>query len=238
MVFFFKKFDKAVNTFFNDREMHAFPTIQNKIQVEDDDNDPFIGKQFNSVSEAVRKEAYEKASLEHEQSKDKQDIFLDKNDKKDADEIIKAMTPESVTQEQTKLLEIHDKTNHCVPIKEIQVMATMGIFDSKLAFFQPPVCTSCMFGCAHKKPWRVKGKEKHVIRSESETDAGDKTSLEDLTSSTPGIIPQMSGFLTSDCFWAATVFVDHETSHLYTHLQRGQTLIKSIEAKAAYKRME
>ena len=101
---FFKKFDKAVNTFVNAREMHAFPTIQNKIQVEDDDDDPFIGKQFNSVSEAVRKEAYEKASLEHEQSKDKQDIFLDKNDKKDADEIIKAMTSETLNQEQTKRL--------------------------------------------------------------------------------------------------------------------------------------
>ena len=63
----FKKFDKAVNTFFNTRYMHDFPTIWNKIQVKDDNNDPFIGKQFDSVSEAVRKEAYEKASLEHEQ---------------------------------------------------------------------------------------------------------------------------------------------------------------------------
>ena len=105
-----------------------------------------------------------------------------------------------------KLLEIHDRTNHCVSIKEIQVMASMGIFDSKLASCQPPVCASCMIGCAHKKPWRVKVKEKHGIRSESETASGDNTSLDALTSSTPGIIPKMSGFLTSDCFWAATGF--------------------------------
>ena len=156
--YFFKEFDKAVNTFVNTRDMHAFPTIWNKIQVEDDDNDIFICKKFDSVSEAVRNDAYDKASLEHEQSKDNQDIFLDKNDKKDADEIIKAMTPKNLTQEQTKILEIHDKTNRCVPIKEIQLMATMGIFDSKLASCQPPVCASCMFGCAQKKPWRVKGK--------------------------------------------------------------------------------
>ena len=68
---FFKKFDKAVNTFVNAREMHAFPTIWNKIQVEDDDNDLSIGKKFDSVFEAVKKEAYEKASLEHKQLKDK-----------------------------------------------------------------------------------------------------------------------------------------------------------------------
>ena len=46
---FFKFFDKAVNTFVNTREMHAFPTIRNKIQAEDDNNDQFIGKQFDSV---------------------------------------------------------------------------------------------------------------------------------------------------------------------------------------------
>ena len=55
---FFKKFDKSVKTFVNARDMHAFPTIQNKIQVEDDNNDLFIRKKLDSFSEAVRKEAY------------------------------------------------------------------------------------------------------------------------------------------------------------------------------------
>ena len=61
--------------------------------------------------------------------------------------------------------------------------------------------------------------------------------MDALTSSTPEIIPQMSGFLTSDRFWAATVFVDHGTLYMYTHIQQGQTLIESMEAKAAYERM-
>ena len=43
---FFKNFDKAVNIFFNTRYMHAFPTIRNKIQVKDDNNDLSIGKKF------------------------------------------------------------------------------------------------------------------------------------------------------------------------------------------------
>ena len=93
----------------------------------------------------------------------------------------------------------------------------MDIFDSKLASCQPPVFVSCMVVCAHKKPWWVKGKEKYAIRRESETDVGDNTSLDALTSSTPGIIPKMLGFLTSNHFWAATVFVDHATSYMYTH---------------------
>ena len=56
-------------------------------------------------------------------------------------------------------------------------------------------------------------------------------------SRTPGIIPQISGFLVSDRFWAATVFIDHATSYMYTHLQRDQILIESIEAIAAYEIM-
>ena len=100
---FLKKFDKAFNTFFNARDIHAFPAIRNIIQVKDDENDLSIGKKFEKSSEAERKEAYEKASLDHKQSKDKQDIFFD-NNPKNADEIIKAMTPETLMQEQMKLL--------------------------------------------------------------------------------------------------------------------------------------
>ena len=74
-----------------------------KNQVKDDENDLSIGKNFDKYSEAERKEAYDKSSLDHEKSKDKQDIFFD-NKPKDADEIIKAMTPETLTQEQMKLL--------------------------------------------------------------------------------------------------------------------------------------
>ena len=133
-----------------------------------------------------------------------------------------------------KLLDIYDRTNHCVTIKEIQVMVSMGIFNSKLASCQPPVCALWMFLCEYKKPWRIKGKEKQVIRIESETAAGDNTSLEALTSSTSGIIPQISGFLTSDRIRAETVFFNHATSYMHTHLQRFQTLIKYIEAKVAY----
>ena len=55
-----------------------------------------------------------------------------------------------------KLLEIHNRTNHCVSIKEIQVTESLGICNSKLASCQPPVCASCVFGCAHKKPWKGK----------------------------------------------------------------------------------
>ena len=75
-------------------------------------------KKLDKYLEVERKEAYEKASPEHEQSKDKQDILLEKNPK-DVDKINRAMTPENLTQDHMKRLDIHDRTNLYVPIKEI-----------------------------------------------------------------------------------------------------------------------
>ena len=57
-----------------------------------------------------------------------------------------------------------------------------------------------------------------------------------MTSKAPGLIPQMSGFLTSKRFWAATVFVDHATDYGYVYLQENQTLDSTLAAKAAYER--
>ena len=96
---FFKKFDKVVNKFDNARDMHIFSTIRNKIQVGDDNNDLSIGKKFDKSSELERKEACDNASMDHKESKDKQDIFLENNPKY-VDKTIKAMTPKTLTQEQ------------------------------------------------------------------------------------------------------------------------------------------
>ena len=57
-----------------------------------------IGKKFEKYSKSERKEAHKKALLEHEQSKDKQGMVFE-NILKDVDDIIKAMTPETLTQE-------------------------------------------------------------------------------------------------------------------------------------------
>ena len=146
-----KKFEKLVHTFVNARNMYAFPTIREKNQVKDDDIDLSIINKVDKSLELERKDAYTKAPLEHREKKDKQDIFLD-NKPKNVDEIINTMTPKTLTQDKMKLLENNDKKNHRLPIKEKQVMASMGILDSKIASCQPPVFASCMIGFAQKNP--------------------------------------------------------------------------------------
>ena len=47
---------------------------------------------------------------------------------------------------------------------------------------------------------------------------GDGVSVDQIVSAQPGLIPQMSGFLTSKILWGATTFVDHVSDYVYVHL--------------------
>ena len=61
--------------------------------------------------------------------------------------------------------------------------------------------------------------------------------MDALTSSTPGIIPQIAGLLNTNLFLATPVFVNHATLYMYTRLKQGQTLIESTDSKAVYEKM-
>ena len=61
-----------------------------------------------------------------------------------------------------------------------------------------------------------------------------RTSMDHLVSAQPGLIPQMSGFLTNLRITGATVFVDHFSDHVYVYLMKDLSLEETILAKAAY----
>eukprot|EP00957_Ditylum_brightwellii_P075457 5734873-Ditylum_brightwellii.AAC.1 len=57
-----------------------------------------------------------------------------------------------------------------------------------------PICASCMFGEAHCKAWQTKGKQGQVCNT-NETFPGDGTSTDQLVSGQPGLVPQISEFI-------------------------------------------
>ena len=59
-------------------------------------------------------------------------------------------------------------------------------------------------------------------------------SVDQLESSTPGLIAQLRGFLTKDRYNSATVFVDHFTRLSYIHLQKSTNAEETLTAKAAF----
>ena len=48
----------------------------------------------------------------------------------------------------------------------------------------------------------------------------------------PGLIPQMSGFLTSQHLWGCTNFVDHVSDYVYVQIMRDLGLEETLLAKA------
>ena len=142
----------------------------------------------------------------------------------------------TLTSDQEELLALHEKTNHCVSMQDIQTMAIKGHLPQRLALCPRPVCSGCLFGKAHKRPWRYKSGKSKIRKKNKHQKPGDCVSVDTFCSSVDGLIPQSKGILTTDKFTAGTVFVDHASDYVYTHYQIDQTTDSAIAAKEAFER--
>ena len=85
--------------------------------------------------------------------------------------------------------------------------------------------------------WRSKSKEIHPICEKSDDHPGARAFLDHLVSAQPGLIPQISGKLTSlRIVVGATVIVDHYSDHLYVFLMRDLSLEETLLVQHAYER--
>jgi hypothetical protein len=151
-------------------------------------------------------------------------------------ELMQISTPQTLDSDQREFMELHCKLSH-LPFPAMIVLAEKGKIQKKYAKLKHrlPICMSCIFGKAHRKPWRSKG-SKGSIRKESDDAPGKCVSMDQLVSAQPGLIPQMAGFLTNLRIWGATVFVDHFSDYVYVALMRDLTLDETLLAKTAFER--
>ncbi|KAI2494580.1 hypothetical protein MHU86_19950 [Fragilaria crotonensis] len=96
-----------------------------------------------------------------------------------------------------------------------------------------PVCSACLFGKATKRAWRNKG---HAPTLEPAQAPGDIVSMDQLESSTPGLVAQSKGKSTNKRFTCATVFVDHYSRLSFVHMQETNNAIETLAAKHAFER--
>ena len=132
----------------------------------------------------------------------------------------------------------HHRLYH-LPFNQLFMLAKAGFLPKKLLECQDkvPLCVACQFGKAHRRPWRTKGKKSGSIRKPEEKEPGDGVSIDQIVSAQPGLIPQMSGFLTNKRIWGTTTFVDHVSNYVYVHLMRDFTLEETLLAKAAWEKI-
>jgi hypothetical protein len=122
-----------------------------------------------------------------------------------------------------------------IPFQQKQQMAANGDIPGELRKLSTPRCISCMFGKATKIPWRVKGMPNSHIKPT--THPGQCVSIDQMESSTPGLVAQMKGIPTTQRYKYATIIVDHHSRYTYVHMHANITSEQTMAAKHAFELM-
>jgi hypothetical protein len=98
------------------------------------------------------------------------------------------------------------------------------------------MCNDCCGAKATRKPWRGNGKM-HIQRHLKKTPhPGEVVSVDQLESSIPQFIGQMTGRLTNQRIVASTVFVDHASDLSYVCHQTSMTSEETLKSKLAFEK--
>ena len=130
-----------------------------------------------------------------------------------------------------EFLNIHYRSGH-LGFQKLKMMARQGIIPNKFANAPIPVCTACMYGKATKKRWRDKPTK--MPKELSVKQPGDKVSVDQMVSPTPGLIAQMTGILTTKRYRYATIYVDQASKLGFTYLQKTASAEETLQSKRAF----
>jgi hypothetical protein len=140
------------------------------------------------------------------------------------------LPPENVA---AQMLRLHNRLGH-LSMQTIQRMAKMKLLPTKFAKCEHPICPACLFGKQTRRPWRssaINESEIHQV-----TAPGQCVSVDQLESSTPGLVAHMKGSPTIKRYTSATVFVDHFSRLGFVYLQKSTNAEETIQAKEAFER--
>ncbi len=148
------------------------------------------------------------------------------------------MNPVKLSPLQEEWLALHERLWH-LPFSIMFRLAKAGFLNKKFLKLrnEAPPCVSCMFGQAHRRPWRSKSSAdggNSTLRGPKLSAPGQTVGIDHLVSAQPGLVPQNKGTLTRARVWAASVFVDYVTKFVYVALMTDQSAEASVEAKHAF----
>ena len=132
-----------------------------------------------------------------------------------------------------ELLRWHYRMGH-LPFDQIKQLAQMEQLPKRLLTVKKPFFAACQYGKMTKRPWRVKGGNKHATKTA--TQQGEVVSVDQLESNSPGLIAQLKGKLTRQRYKYATIFVDQFSGYTFVFLQRRLTSEETVQAKHAFER--
>ena len=83
---------------------------------------------------------------------------------------------------------------------------------------KPPICASSIFSSMKRKAWKRRHERSTTIRYLEHNRPGKDTSVDQLVSAQPGLVPHISGRHTRQRIVVATVFLDNYSDFSYTYL--------------------
>jgi hypothetical protein len=135
----------------------------------------------------------------------------------------------------SEMLYLHYKLGH-ISFQKIRQMAKDGLVPKKFLKCRIPMCASCMYGSATKRPWRTKQPINQIQHRRNIIGPGDCISVDQFESPVPGMIAHIKGKPTIARYKVGTVFVDHFSDIMYVHFQKTSSEAETIEAKEAFER--
>lgn len=238
------KFDPSTNvaTLRTSSGYERFEAYCTEIGVPDNDLNPATYP-ANLISDDEEDDPFDSTPHRYEQVAN-QDVYSQRDEPLNTDFNLDGPAPPAVVEDEedhiadsasASFLKWHHRLGHMSPTK-MRIMARMGMLPSSFSDCPVPLCTSCLFGKATKRPWRTKTPSNKGDPSKTVTKPGDCVSVDQLESSTPGLIAQMKGKPTVKRYKVATVFVDHFSRLSYLHLQKTTSAEETVEAKDAFER--
>jgi len=132
-----------------------------------------------------------------------------------------------------KLLHAYDtRMLHKVPLQ--CAMARAGLLPSTFLTCQEPLCSSCLYSKATRRPWRTKASPEGGLKRA--TFAGQCVAVDQCELPVPGLVAQLKGIPTKKRYTCATVFIDLFSDFTFIHFQYTTNAQETLEAKHAFER--
>jgi len=113
---------------------------------------------------------------------------------------------------QQLLLRWHNCLSH-MSFSKLQELARQGRLPKQIATCEHPICSSCQMGKAHRRPVTHISKMRPIDAEDLQP--GDRVSVDQIESSTPGMVDTYSGKPTSARYHAASLYTDHASPYMY-----------------------
>ena len=138
------------------------------------------------------------------------------------------------TSDDKEFLRLHYRLNH-LPYSKMQRLAEKGIIPQKFeaSKYKPPPCPACTIGKQRKRPWRTRKDSTKSLRKAK--NLGDRIHVNHMHSAQPGLIGQVTGWLTRRRFVGSLVFIDEVSNYTMSIISRILPMKKPSKERNASK---